>query len=113
MCSRSELNLVLKRLSIEVEDLFGDKLKGLILFGSYARGDNENESDIDIMILVDIDKNEIMKYRMGIVDIVSELGLDYEVVLSPIIQNYYEFEQYKEDLPFFKNIENEGVRIIA
>ena len=36
-------------------DVYGKDLKDIILFGSYARGDNNDESDMNIMVLVDLD----------------------------------------------------------
>ena len=34
--------------------ILGKRLKKVILYGSYARGDYNNSSDIDIMILTDL-----------------------------------------------------------
>ena len=34
-----------------VKRIFGNHLKTVILYGSYARGDYNDDSDIDIMIL--------------------------------------------------------------
>lgn len=105
--------MILKTFAKQAKEIFADKLKGIILFGSYARGDSDEGSDIDVMLLVDIDKIEIKKYRNKIVDIITDLDWNYEIVLAPIIQNYEEFEKYKDDLPFFHNVETEGVLINA
>lgn len=43
-------NLLTEYVSV-LKQLYGAKLKKVILFGSYARGDFGPESDIDIMIL--------------------------------------------------------------
>ena len=37
----------------KVEDVLGNRLRKIILYGSYARGDYNKSSDIDIMILTD------------------------------------------------------------
>ena len=47
----------------DVKDLFGEHLRAVILFGSYARGDFREDSDVDIMILIDFDDNETERYR--------------------------------------------------
>jgi hypothetical protein len=40
--SPEELNQILKELTERVLPLFGDKLKKIVLFGSYARGDYDD-----------------------------------------------------------------------
>ena len=46
-----------------VNDILGDRVKKIILYGSYARGDFNKSSDIDIMILTDLTDDEIGEYR--------------------------------------------------
>ena len=36
---------------VEVNSILGNRIKRIILYGSYARGDYNNNSDVDIMIL--------------------------------------------------------------
>ncbi len=55
MCSRPELQVVLGKVKDASERLYGNKLNRIILFGSYARGDNVDGSDMDIMIILDCD----------------------------------------------------------
>jgi predicted nucleotidyltransferase len=52
----------------------GDKLYKIILFGSYARGDNDNESDIDIMVLSETSTAEELKAKE---DLVWDIRLGY------------------------------------
>lgn len=49
----AELKLILDELIQKILPIFGSKLKRVILFGSYARGDYDEESDIDVMFLID------------------------------------------------------------
>ncbi len=48
MCQR--LNEMLKKYVADVHKIYGESLKTVILYGSYARGDFRPDSDIDIMI---------------------------------------------------------------
>ena len=57
----------------EAKKIFGEKLKQVILYGSYARGDYTKDSDVDLMLLVDLDEMELEIYS----DELSELGFDY------------------------------------
>jgi len=36
-----------------VRAVFGDRLRELRLFGSYARGDADEDSDVDVLVLID------------------------------------------------------------
>jgi predicted nucleotidyltransferase len=45
---RDELNRELKR---RLEEAFGDRLKGAVVYGSEARGQVSEDSDIDVMVL--------------------------------------------------------------
>ena len=39
----------------QLREIYGDELKKVVVYGSYARGDYQKNSDVDIMILVDAD----------------------------------------------------------
>ena len=55
----SALKTILHKYVKDIQSIYGNMLKTVILYGSYARGDFSPDSDIDIMILVDLDDNEI------------------------------------------------------
>ncbi len=95
----------------EIRQLFGDKLKGLILYGSYARNEQVPESDIDIMILVDDNEEGLRNYRYLIADIMGELTIKYGKLISLAEVTYNRFVDFLEVLPFYKNIKEEGVEI--
>ena len=53
----------LERYVDEIKKIYGNHLKAVILYGSYARGDFRADSDVDIMILVDLTDMELKGYR--------------------------------------------------
>ena len=61
------INKIISEFITAINDTFGNRVKKIILYGSYARGDFNTSSDIDIMILPDFPDNEIVKYRSEIV----------------------------------------------
>lgn len=108
----------------EVRTIVGELCKGLsalfpheqmetILYGSYARGDADSGSDIDVLILVDASRQVIMDKSWQIGDLAAELLLHYGIVVSPIVENRDFFQSNTEILPFFRNINQEGVRLSA
>ncbi len=92
-------------------ELFGDKLKQLILFGSYARGEQEPGSDVDIMILVDETEEKLKLYRERVSEIMTDLSLKYDVLVSLMEKSYDRYMQRLEILPFYRNIYDEGLEI--
>ncbi len=102
---------ILSDVEKEVLKLFGNKLKQLILYGSYARNQQDPESDIDIMILVDENENILRKYNYKIADIMTDLSLKYDTFISLTEETYNRYNEYLDVLPFFSNIYNEGIEI--
>ena len=82
------------------------RLRGIYLFGSYARGDADSESDVDVLVVLD----DIARYGQG-VDRTggtgSELSLRYGVSISQIFVR--EREWLHPDSPFLLNVREEAV----
>ena len=114
MCSKSELQIILTDIAKTAKDTFGTHLDSVILYGSYARGDYTPESDVDIMILVrGIAPEELWKYRSALTSKSSELGLEYDLVIVPLVKDADTFNKYMSVLPFYQNVHEEGIRIGA
>lgn len=98
---------LLSKVEHKLKVILGDKLKDVILYGSYARQEHTRDSDIDIMALIDDDN--IRQYEDNITDIMVDISLEYDVVLSIITENYQTYNKYINMLPYFNNIKKEGV----
>lgn len=74
-------------------------------------GDFSEGSDIDIMILTDLTDDEIIKYRKEISYLAYDIECDnnFEVYLSPLVKNIDKFNYWLEALPFYMNVQREGV----
>ncbi len=111
MCTEAELQTVLRELKKASQQLYGDKLNRIILYGSYARGDNTEESDIDIMIVLNCDAEEIKRLRHMTAEMVSDISLEQEVFLSVLLRDRKHFEDNLDFLPFYQNITREGIAV--
>ncbi len=111
MCTQNQLDEILKTVASEVKTVLKDKLDSVILFGSYARGDYDNESDIDVMVLADVDNVDVNKYTRQIYDRIYESESQQDSVLSLCIVPKERFYKFKEILPFYRNVDREGVKI--
>jgi len=101
--------------SKQVKSALNDKLCEIILFGSYARNDFDEESDIDIAVLADVAHEDESRYNSEIVRIIENIYdiYGYSVVLSPIIISNDFYNEWKDHLPFYRNVASEGVKIVA
>ncbi|MCL2078291.1 MAG: nucleotidyltransferase domain-containing protein [Oscillospiraceae bacterium] len=113
MCSQSVLNEITGKVVQAARVSLGNKLDKVILYGSYARGDNDNESDIDIMVLADIPLEHRGEERDRIRELLGYIDLDYDIVLSLNVTDCATFNRYTDDLPFYMNVLRDGVVLSA
>lgn len=98
----------INKLVIEIKKILGKRIKKIILYGSYARGDYNKNSDVDIMILTDLNNDEIVQYRQKIWDYVADIEIDKGIIINPLIKNIDEFNSWSDTIPFYNNIIKEG-----
>lgn len=103
----NNLKIAVTILEFKLKQLFGRKLRKIILYGSYARGNYDNESDVDIIALVD-DKN-FSKYNKVLSQIELDLFNKYGFLFSIILESEDYFLKNSDLLPFFKNVSDEGI----
>lgn len=111
--SDERLNSILRDIIIRAEQVFGDSLTDVILYGSFARGDAKSGSDIDIMLLADIRTDDIRQYKAAVNEIAWELGMQYDILISMSLSATSYFHDWKDDMPFYHNVWTEGRRISA
>ena len=96
----------MKELKEGLAQIYGDKLKAVYLYGSYARGDYRQGSDVDVMILLKDYKSyweEIQRSSQ----LASDIALKYEVTVSRL---FIKEIQWKESvMPVIRNIRKDGV----
>ena len=103
----NKLNIALPVLESKLKQLFGDKLRKIILYGSYASGNYDIESDVDILAIIN-DKN-FGRYNRELSKIELELFNEYGFLFSIIPENEDYFLKNSDLLPFFRNVSAEGV----
>ena len=94
---------------IAINNILNDNRNKIILYGSYARGDYKKNSDIDIIILTNLSEKQIVNIRTKIWDIAYDIGLKYDIIISALIKNINEFNYWSDTLPFYMNVNREGV----
>ena len=107
------INNIICEFTKKVREILGDRLKKIILYGSYARGDFRPDSDIDIMILVDLSDDEIRSRGHMLSDLTFDYNFDNDLKIMPIVKNLDHFNKWIRAYPFYNNIKNEGVELYA
>ena len=113
MCTQFQLNEIMKAMVECYRSVYGNQIVDIVLYGSYARGDYTENSDIDIVAIVHGDRKILQEQLKKVWDSSCELELEYETILSPTVIPYEEFQRYQKELPYYRNIAQEGVIVVA
>lgn len=103
------------RILLEVKEqvvrIFGKKLRHLILFGSYARNEQDPESDIDLMVLAEESEEELRANRYVLGNVMADLSIKHDKLISVMQVPYKRYKKYLDVLPFYQNVTDEGIEI--
>lgn len=113
MCTKNELQKILKDVILIYKEIYNKDLYKIYLYGSYARGEHKQDSDIDVVAIVKGNRENLQEKLKQVWDKSSDIELDYEVIISPTVIPYVEFQMYKDTLPYYNNILQEGVELSA
>jgi predicted nucleotidyltransferase len=113
MCAELKLNQIKKEITHNTQSIIGDKLRRIILYGSYARGDYNSESDVDIMVLADIFDGELSAFQKALNKIASNVSLVNDITVSILLIDTLFFDTHTNSLPFYRNVLSDGVEIYA
>jgi predicted nucleotidyltransferase len=97
---------VLEEFRKRLEKLYGERLKNIVLYGSWARGEATEDSDIDIALVFEGEitpGDEIDR----MIDIITEINLKYGVLISVYPVSEEDYLNLKS--PLLMNIRREGV----
>ncbi len=99
-------NEVLKEFKVKIQRLYGEKLKNIILYGSWARNEATTDSDIDLLVVLegDIKPGEEID-RM--IDIITDINLEHSVLISVYPVSARDYFTLKS--PLLMNARREGV----
>jgi predicted nucleotidyltransferase len=99
---------LIDRIKAHLNQTYGDGIKRVILYGSYARGEATKDSDIDVLVLTapSVNPSEVRESLSDLLyDIIMEEG---ELISVMAISEEY-FENH--NFPFMLNVRKEGVPV--
>ena len=103
-----QVKTIVSEFHAQLQQLYGERLEQVILFGSQVRGDAVEGSDIDVMIVLkgNVSVGEEIARTS---EICSRLSLAYDVVISTIFTSTDRFLHGQS--PLLMNVHREGVTI--
>lgn len=100
------IDRLLQRFKNGLAALYGERLRGVYLYGSYARGEEDAESDVDVLVVLDhVDHYGAEVDRTS--ELASHLSLSHGVSLSNVFIREHDWLQ--GDTPFLKNVREEAI----
>ena len=96
----------LRELQARLAMLYGGRLRGVYLYGSYARGDYDAESDFDVLVVLD----GFASYGAEVdraAELTAALSLQYGVSISEVFVREQDWQT--GDSPFLQNVREEAV----
>jgi predicted nucleotidyltransferase len=86
--------------------VFGPRLRQVVLYGSYARGEADDESDVDLLIVADGARGE---GRDRIIELMSDLCIRIGRLIVPAMVDTKQWQWLVEqEAPIALNIQREG-----
>ena len=97
---------ILSEFRQEIARLYGPRLKGMILYGSWARGTATEDSDIDLAIILE-DPVSPGREIDRMIDIITDVNLKHGVLVSVYPVSAEAFSTINS--PLLINVRREGI----
>ncbi len=105
----TKIKKILRDLKKGLVDIYGEQLKAVYLFGSFARGEGKlPDSDIDVMIVLKGEFNYREQDKRSW-DFIAAVSLKYDVLVSTKLVSESKYSESK--MPLYVNMRREGVQI--
>jgi len=102
----AESKTLLRELKAHLIALYTTRLRGVYLYGSYARGDCDPESDFDVLVVLD----DLGSYGAEVdrtAETVAALSLEHAVSISLVFLR--EREWMNDESPFVRSVRTEAI----
>ena len=97
---------LLQQIKIRLQSAHGDRLRGVVLYGSLARGDAHLESDVDILVLLDGNVEygrDLLTNLEALYPLALEIGRRISAKPAPL-------DEYETaECPLYHHVREEGI----
>jgi len=104
-----KIRKILRDLKKGLVEIYGDQLKAVYLFGSFARGEGKlPDSDIDVMIVLKGEFNYWKTYARAS-QLIADVSLENDVLVSAKLASQTKYTESK--MPLYINVRKEAVPV--
>lgn len=100
---------VVRAFKTALQTMYGDRLRKVVLYGSYARGDYDDESDIDLMVVLNDETVDTFAEIRRISELEASLLLKYGLAVSPLPVPYGRYN--KSIGPVYQEARKDGIPV--
>ncbi|MBU4270422.1 MAG: nucleotidyltransferase domain-containing protein [Planctomycetes bacterium] len=100
-------NLLLQRIKDVLQPAFGDRFRGVVLYGSEARGTAGADSDVDVLVLL-TGPIQVGKDISATTRAIYPLMLEMDRIIDATPADIHHYED--ELAPLYRNAKREGIR---
>jgi predicted nucleotidyltransferase len=105
---KKHIKEILEELRKQIQKLYGERLKDIIIYGSWARGDATERSDIDLVVVLEgkvVPGREIDR----MIDIITDMNLQHGVLIAVYPISDEDFPAVNS--PLLMNVRREGISV--
>jgi type I restriction enzyme S subunit len=103
-----DIQTLLPELKVRLGAIYGERLRGVYLYGSYARSEADEESDVDVLIVLD----RLPVYGAEIdrtSHLMASLSLEYGATVSCVFSSEQDWSSL--ETPFLDNVREEAAPV--
>jgi type I restriction enzyme S subunit len=106
--SREDALALVREFRQRLEAVYGDRLKRVYLYGSYARDEATEDSDVDVAVVL---AGPVHRWteRHRVIDVISDLSLREGCLLMPVFLS--EEEARRAPYEIHRSIAREGIAV--
>ena len=99
---------ILGRIKARLDVAYGNRLRGIVLYGSEAREDAQSDSDVDVLVLLEgpVDYRKDLKTNL---DVLYPLALEIDRRISAKPVDAQEYETI--ECPLYREAHREGMLV--
>lgn len=106
--AKEEVLRIVREFHTQLDVVYGDRLKGVYLYGSYARGDARDDSDIDVAVVLSGEVDS-WKELENTGDFISDVCIREDCFITTMFLSEREFKERPFD--FHRNLAAEGIPV--
>ena len=101
-----KIRRLVDQVKAHLNEVYGEGIKRVILYGSHARGEATKDSDVDVLVLIDpsLRPSEVEE---SLSDLLYDIILEEGELVCVVAVSQERFESYNS--PFMLNVKKEGI----